>query len=72
MKMQGRVRLAFDGIEVEAMTQFVTPDLAMSRDEVEAIVRTYAPEGFAALGLDRLLTTALMVREFEAGNLEDE
>jgi hypothetical protein len=54
------------------MTQFVTPDLAMSRDEVEAIVRTYAPEGFAALGLDRLLTTAQMVREFEAGNLEDE
>ena len=54
------------------MTQFVTPDLAMSRDEVEAIVRTYAPEGFAALGLDRLLTTAQMVREFEAGTLEDE
>lgn len=54
------------------MTQFVTPDLAMSRDEVEAIVRTYAPEGYAALGLDRLLTTAQMVREFEAGNLEDE
>ena len=54
------------------MTQFVTPDLAMSRDEVEAIVRTYAPEGYAELGLDRLLTTAQMVREFEAGNLEDE
>jgi len=54
------------------MTQFVTPDLAMSRDEVEAIVREYAPEGYAALGLDRLLTTAQMVREFEAGNLEDE
>ena len=30
--------------------KYVTPDLSMSRDEVEAIVRTYAPEGYAALG----------------------
>ena len=52
--------------------KYVTPDLSMSRDEVEAIVREYAPEGYAQLGLDRLLTTAQMVREFEAGNLEDE
>ena len=52
--------------------KYMTPDLLMSRDEVEAIVRTYAPEGYAELGLDRLLTTAQMVREFETGNLEDE
>lgn len=52
--------------------KYVTPDLSMSRDEIEKIVREAAPEGFAALGLDRLLTTAQMVREFEAGNLEDE
>lgn len=50
--------------------KYVTPDLLMSRDEVEAIVREYAPEGFAALGLDRLLTTAQMVEEYRQCNLE--
>ena len=52
--------------------KYVTPDLSMSRDEIEKIVREAAPKGYAELGLDRLLTTAQMVREFEAGNLEDE
>ena len=52
--------------------KYMTPDLSMSRDEIEKIVREAAPKGYAELGLDRLLTTAQMVREFEAGNLEDE
>ena len=50
--------------------KYMTPDLSMSRDEVEAIVRTYAPEGFATLGPDRLLTTAQMVEEYRQRNLE--
>lgn len=52
--------------------KYMTPDLSMSRDEIEKIVREAAPKGYADLGLDRLLTTAQMVHEFEAGNLEDE
>ena len=52
--------------------KYMTPDLSMSRDEVEKIVREAAPKSYAELGLDRLLTTAQMVHEFESGNLEDE
>lgn len=50
--------------------KYVTPDLSMSRDEIEKIVRKAAPNGYAKLGLDRLLTTAQMVEEYRQCNLE--
>lgn len=49
--------------------KYMTPDLLMSRDEIEKIVRKAAPKGYAAVGLDRLLTTAQMVEEYRQGNL---
>ena len=50
--------------------KYMTPDLSMSRDEIEKIVREAAPKGYAELGLDRLLTTAQMVEEYCQCNLE--
>ena len=50
--------------------EYMTPDLSMSRDEIEKIVREAAPKGYAELGLDRLLTTAQMVEEYRQCNLE--
>lgn len=50
--------------------KYMTPDLLMSRDEIEKIVREAAPKGYADLGLDRLLTTAQMVEEYRQCNLE--
>ena len=49
--------------------KYMTPDLSMSRDEIEKIVREAAPKGYAELGLDRLLTTAQMVEEYRQCNL---
>ena len=50
--------------------KYMTPDLSMSRDEIEKIVREAAPKGYADPGLDRLLTTAQMVEEYRQCNLE--
>jgi hypothetical protein len=49
--------------------KYMTPDLLMSRDEIEKIVRKAAPKGYAELGLDRLLTTAQMVEEYRQCDL---
>lgn len=52
--------------------KYMTPDLSMSRDEIEKIVREAAPKGYAELGLDRLLTTAQMVEEYRQCNLDEQ
>lgn len=52
--------------------KYMTPDLLMSRDEIEKIVREAAPKGYAELGLDRLLTTAQMVEEYRQCNLNEQ
>lgn len=52
--------------------KYMTPDLSMSRDEIEKIVREAAPRGYAELGLDRLLTTAQMVEEYRQRNLDEQ
>ena len=52
--------------------KYMTPDLSMSRDEIEKIVREAAPKGYADLSLDRLLTTAQMVEEYRQRNLDEQ
>ncbi len=52
--------------------KYMTPDLSMSRDEIEDIVREAAPKGYVELGLDRLLTTAQMVEEYRQRNLDEQ
>ena len=52
--------------------KYMTPDLSMSRDEIEKIVREAAPKGYAELGLDRLLTTAQMIDEYRQRNLDEQ